>query len=336
MDSNSQDDLLLHSNLNSQDAAQPQASIVYCPSCGASVALPVVPPSNAGLFCDICTSPNLLVSTNDGVDWNPLSDAFNALSINSDTDTAQLQQPAAQPHQNDELEAQEETVTPTIQEEMKRRSLILSELMNFREALNHVRQQPDMDTQQPETQLNTNQTGQFEGNSSGGDTMTVGDTHDDDMSDMQRAFHQLLDFRQQNGMYPMDGGHMAEQDLTNMGYMPGQYDGYQQQLVQREEEEGMYDDPPIEYVNAHPPVQEEDWQYLQQQSQISGQTNVDGAGNVDEEDEYDDEGQIYATPQQRDEMRARMKELRMNPEMRERELLCKKYSVGRLGIANST
>ncbi|KAK6532005.1 hypothetical protein TWF694_003168 [Orbilia ellipsospora] len=329
MDSNSQDDLLLHS----QNAAQAQASIVYCPSCGASVALPVVPPSNAGLFCDICTSPNLLVSTNEGVDWNPLSDAFNALSINSDTDTAQLPI-ATEPQQNVGLEAQAEAITPTIQEEMKRRSLILSELMNFREALHHVRHQPELDTQ-PEPQPTLHEAGEF-GESSGGNSGMAMDgdyAGDDGMSDMQRAFHQLLDFRQQqNGMYAMDG-QMTDQDLMNMGYMPTHYDGYTQQLS-REEEEGMYDDPPIEYVNAHPPVQEDpsgaNWQHLNSEPHSQPQTS-----NANDDD-YDDEGQIYATPQQRDEMRARMKELRMNPEMREREMLCKKYSVGRLGIANNT
>ncbi|EPS35787.1 hypothetical protein H072_10722 [Dactylellina haptotyla CBS 200.50] len=318
MDSNPQDDLPTQ-----------QASIVYCPSCGASVALPVVPPSNAGLFCDICTSPNLLVSTNDGVDWNPLSDAFNALSLGTDATEQQHAHTPIEP----QVELEVDATTPTIQDEMKRRSLILSELMNFREALQKGHPDPHSHTVEEST-------GTSSIDAASEPTMAGENIEDDDpMANMQRAFYEILNFQQQQQQQ------MTEEDMLAMQYMQqteyanggGDYHYQQEQMqMQREEAEGMYDDPPIEYVNAHPPVQE-DWRAQQSQHHDQQPREAhEGGGGADDDDDDDEEGQIYATPEQREEMRARRREFRMNADMREREMIWKKYGVGGLGVGSAT
>ncbi|KAK6343886.1 hypothetical protein TWF696_007540 [Orbilia brochopaga] len=283
------------------EESQQHASIVYCPSCGASISLPVIPPSNAGLYCDICTSPYLLLSTNDGVDWNPLSDAFNSLSLSHPADEAP---PPPQPQPQVELEPQELQPEPSpdslepshMQDEMKRRSLILSNLMNFRDSLH------------PGT----------------------GDMTDDDdaMSNMHRTLNSLYDLRRRSGMFLLDDVDTNQQFHGDMTMDTDTGNGYQHQHqhAYNGEEEGMFDDPPIDYVNAHPPIHDEILvhTHMNQTHWQNGQTNV--------EEEDDDEGQVYATPEQREQMMARRRELKMDKEVREREMLWRRYGVGNLGV----
>ncbi|KAF3916696.1 hypothetical protein ABW20_dc0105940 [Dactylellina cionopaga] len=321
MDPNAQEDLSSH-----------QVSIVYCPSCGASVGLPVVPPSNAGLYCDICTSPDLLVSTNDGVDWNPLSDAFNALSLGAEQNApAPVEEASGAEPQLDNLEI--DSITPTIQEEMKRRSLILSELMNFRGALYTG------DYNDPQMIEEEEPTGESSGNT--GQEMVEDDAT---MSNMARTFHELLDLRRRSGMFLLDEVNTlpstnlmtTEEEMLPVEYMQGAYPNGQYHQLQDGEEEGMYDDPPIEYVMAHPPVQEErDIWSARGADQTQPNANLDLPSGNNDDDDDDDEGQVYATPEQREEMRARRKELRMNMELREQEMLWRKYGVGGLGVSKS-
>ncbi|KAK6535927.1 hypothetical protein TWF281_000176 [Arthrobotrys megalospora] len=306
------------------DASSQHLSIVYCPSCGASASLLAVPPSNAGLFCDICTSPNLLVSTNDGADWNPLSDAFNALSLSSnqhDGDNESSAAAATAPqiihHPVEDLEIK--SPTPTIQDEMKRRSLILSELMNYREALYQQHGNEDV----PTTNVENN--------------MEVPTDH---FSHIAHTYNNLLHLRQQSGMFLMDEVDTMNDDgvyMHNNLYHNGAY-------PQEAEEEGMYDDPPQEYVNAHPPVQEagQGWygatpsegQVRKEEPGVHPQPIDNSPFAEEDEDEDDDEGQVYATPEQRDEMKRRRSELHQDKELRAREMFWRKYGIGGLGTGH--
>ncbi|EWC43930.1 hypothetical protein DRE_01282 [Drechslerella stenobrocha 248] len=297
-----------------------------------------------------CTSPYLLLSTNDGVDWNPLSDAFNSLSISGGAyseDTLQVPAPSAPAvAATQQVMPVEFVEPPTIQDEMKRRSLILSELMSFREAL-HNQQQLDAgeDT--------TDQVG-GNGYSGGGH-----DDGHDEMSNMQRTFRELLDLRRQSGMFLLDevemdhgvdmhahaGQYVDQTDLgMHMGYMHDAYTSGDYQPL-HQQEEGMFDDPPVEYVNAHPPVRSDGvYMHLSESrslqngiAPVASQAAGMGSGNesYDNDDDDDDEGQVYATPEQREQMRTRRRELRMDKEAREREMLWRKYTVGGLGIGGN-
>ncbi|KAF3940184.1 hypothetical protein ABW19_dt0203461 [Dactylella cylindrospora] len=345
---------------DSQEDLPPQhPSIVYCPSCGASISLPVIPPSNAGLYCDICTSPHLLLSTNDGVDWNPLSDAFNSLSLGvteHDSGAAQVTANGGQLHtdaHNPDTASHvylEDNVfptpIPTMQDEMKRRSLILSELMNFREALY---QSHASEEQHGETSMANASTSAAAMNS------TTEDEQLSEMGHMQRTFQELLTLRSNSGMFLMDhanplgvnGVHGIGIE-TATGYAPGSssYDYHNGSYSKAiGEEEGMFDDPPVEYVEANPPVREEfSSQPLLHASNGAhpsvheqNSTKVPGTSHPEApevpEDEDDDEGQVYATPEQREEMRARRRELKMDKEAREREMIWRKYNVGTLGVS---
>ncbi|KAF3901456.1 hypothetical protein ABW21_db0205971 [Orbilia brochopaga] len=306
---------------------QQQPSIVYCPSCGASISLPVIPPSNAGLYCDICTSPYLLLSTNDGVDWNPLSDAFNSLSIGEYTDApaassaavGEHEQPQPQPPEV-ELESSLEPIQ--MHDEMKRRSLILSNLMNFRESL----------------------PGDGDGLNPDGD--------EDAMSNMHRTLHSLFDLRRRSGMFLLDDvdtGQLqpqfpgADMDMNmDMNVYAGDQSAYLEGEWTEWPEE-MFEDAPAEYVAAHPPIHEDDNIYIpihphmshvsrQHSYAVSQNTNLE---SKEADDDDDDEGQVYATPEQREQMRARRRELKMDKEAREREMLWRRHGVGGLGVGGT-
>ncbi|KAK6357633.1 hypothetical protein TWF718_001941 [Orbilia javanica] len=333
------------------NAASQHHSIVYCPSCGASASLSVVPPSNAGLFCDICASTNLLVSTNDGADWNPLSDAFNALSLSSSSDqhvhqhggggggdghnsdpsmltaTATLPPQIIQ-HPAEDLQIQ--SPTPTIQDEMKRRSLILSELMNFREALyqNHG---GSTDIEGDQEIINADMESNMELHAP-----------NDHLSNIARTYNDLLHLRQQSGMFLMDEVDTMGAGAGGMYIQNNMYhnDMYPQQV----EEEGMFDDPPQEYVNAHPPVQETEqvWygshptvaQIPKEEPTPHTQPVVTNNMILEDDEDDDDEGQVYATPEQREEMKRRRSELHQDKELRAREMFWRKYGIGSLGAGN--
>ncbi|KAK6516215.1 hypothetical protein TWF506_006124 [Arthrobotrys conoides] len=337
------------------DASSQHHSILYCPSCGASASLSIVPSRNAGLFCDICTSTNLLVSTNDGADWNPLSDAFNALSLSSTSDHQNQHQeqlhlhhdtsstPAPEIIQHPVENLQIQSPTPTIQDEMKRRSLILSELMNFRETLyqhhHGGEQMQEFDAEgepsNPNILPESNMEEQLH-------------QQTDHLSNITRTYHDLLHLRQQSGMFLMD-----EVDTSDGMYMHNNI--YHNGGIY--EEEGMYDDPPQEYVNAHPPVQEseqmwygshpivpqiqnEQHQQQQEEEELSlhsqSQKNVKNSALEEDydDDDDDDEGQLYATPEQRDEMKRRRSELHQDKELKAREMFWRKYGIGSLGAGN--
>ncbi|KAK6508928.1 hypothetical protein TWF481_003696 [Arthrobotrys musiformis] len=335
------------------DASSQHHSIVYCPSCGASASLPVVPPSNAGLFCDICTSTNLFVST-DGGDWNPLSDAFNALSLSSSDQPQQIEAasvPAANntpqivQHLSEDLPIQ--SPTTTIQDEMKRRSVILSELINFREALyqHHIDPQEGSGAEAAGGGM-----GEVGGEEDSNMESNLDVIQPDHFSNIARTYNDLLHLRQQSGMFLMDevdtmdesGGYVHQNNMYHNGL-------YHQQQLDEEVQEGMYDDPPQEYVNAHPPVQETDQAWYgahptatatpaqgQQKEEPEPHLNHPTNSTVleDDEDEDDDEGQVYATPEQREEMKRRRSELHQDKELRAREQFWRKYGIGSLGTGH--
>ncbi|KAK6362716.1 hypothetical protein TWF730_000172 [Orbilia blumenaviensis] len=362
------------------DASSQHHSIVYCPSCGASASLPIVPPSNAGLFCDICTSTNLLVSTNDGADWNPLSDAFNALSLshdqqggdssNSISDPSAATAPAPHIIQHPAEDLQIESPTPTIQDEMKRRSLILSELMNFREALyqHHGTEETLLPSHNNHDHENASMESEMEVSTAEAAAAA------DHFSNIARTYNDLLHLRQQSGMFLMDevdtmgafngadesgsghhgggGGMYIHPDNNLMYHQQHHHNSGSGDYL--EEEEGMYDDPPQDYVNAHPPVQEAEqaWygtdtaetqvkkeelppqppppQQQQHQQRMEARVLEDG----EDDDEDDDEGQVYATPEQREEMKRRRSELHQDKELKAREMFWRKYGIGNLGTGH--
>ncbi|KAF3096793.1 hypothetical protein TWF102_011523 [Orbilia oligospora] len=352
------------------DASSQHHSILYCPSCGASASLSIVPSRNAGLFCDICTSTNLLVSTNDGADWNPLSDAFNALTL-SPSDQLQHHQhhdPSALPqviqHPVEHLQIQ--SPTPTIQDEMKRRSLILSELINFREALYQHHNGPPEDGSCAHTDGEQMQEAE-EGSGPNTNTMMEDnmELHQaDHISNIARTYNDLLHLRHQSGMFLMD--EVDTMDLAGAGGGGSGGDGggmymhhnniYQNGIYPHPtEEEGIYDDPPQEYVNAHPPVQESDQMWYGShptvpQAQVKNDNNkeeellphpqpLENTNNSvlkegDDGDEDDEEGQVYATPEQREEMKRRRSELHQDKELKAREMFWRKYGIGSLGAGN--
>ncbi|KAJ6260015.1 hypothetical protein Dda_5660 [Drechslerella dactyloides] len=283
-----------------------------------------------------CTSPYLLLSTNDGVDWNPLSDALASLSI-SNSQYADAP-PAAIPEVN-HPELQTESLDPPaeleplhMQDEMKRRSLILSELINFRES-------QAMNIGQP----NAGHTDAHGHGYSPGDD-------DSAMSNMHRTLHSLLDLRRRSGMFILDDvdtGQLqfpADADMAS-GYVHpygnGEYAGIA-------DEEGMFDDPPADYVAAHPPVHDDGMQahmhmppythahnVYQPYNGTAGSHMQDTAAQEMEDDDDSDEGQVYATPEQREQMKARRRELRMDTEAREREMLWRRCNIGDLGVGGN-
>ncbi|KAF3186487.1 hypothetical protein TWF788_003345 [Orbilia oligospora] len=314
-----------------------------------------------------CTSTNLLVSTNDGADWNPLSDAFNALTL-SPSDQLQHHQhhdPPALPqiiqHPVEHLQIQ--SPTPTIQDEMKRRSLILSELINFREALYQHHNGPPEDGGCAHADGEQMQeAGEGEGSNNNimmEDNMEL-HQQTDHISNIARTYNDLLHLRHQSGMFLMD--EVDTMDLAGAGGDGGGMYMHHNNIYQngiyphQPEEEGIYDDPPQEYVNAHPPVQETDQMWYGSHPTIP-QTQVKSDNNKEEEllphqqplentnnsvlkegddddDDDDEEGQVYATPEQRDEMKRRRSELHQDKELKAREMFWRKYGIGSLGAGN--
>lgn len=163
----------------------------------------------------------------------------------------------------------------------------------------------------------------------------------DHFSNIARTYNDLLHLRQQSGMFLMDevdtgaGGMYMHNNMYHNGI-------YLQQQV----EEGIYDDPPQEYVNAHPPVQENEQAWygghpivaqVQKEEPLPQSQPLNTNNTVLEEgdeDEDDDEGQVYATPEQREEMKRRRSELHQDKELKAREMFWRKYGIGSLGAGN--
>ncbi|KAF3284070.1 hypothetical protein TWF970_011296 [Orbilia oligospora] len=225
---------------------------------------------------------------------------------------------------------------------MKRRSLILSELINFREALYQHHNGPPEDggcAHADGEQM------QEAGEGSGPNTNIVMEDNmelhqqADHISNIARTYNDLLHLRHQSGMFLMD-----EVDTMDLAGAGGDGD-----------EEGIYDDPPQEYVNAHPPVQETDQMWYGShptvpQAQVKNDNNkeeellphpqpLENTNNSvlkegDDDDEDDEEGQVYATPEQREEMKRRRSELHQDKELKAREMFWRKYGIGSLGAGN--
>lgn len=241
---------------------------------------------------------------------------------------------------------------------MNRRSVILSELRSFHELLSRHGNggQAESDILESQNELEHANVVQAENEVSAGESEEV---HMEG-EDTERTVNNLMELRRRSGIFfladvsgynnnnhdlnlnlnmnsSVDEGYKDEYTLVDRGVWGHHYQSSNGRMggigEAEEEEEGMFDDAPMT-ADMDP--------YLEHPRNANGigngfqQSIVENGryGYTGYEEELDDEGQIYATPEQREQMRARRRELMADRDGREREMMWRSCGVGELGVGS--